>query len=195
MIPKTATYIQSALLPPEDRAVLLSAIAHIKTGPQAYEQAKVVGFGARPLDHFGRVVVLTWRGVEVLVLFKRLTQTLEITHTSLGAAATIQSEDDAWTVLDVFNVPIDTAVSILTRRLGEQGTKLAALQALQIHLERQYKGFDDRETELVAGRNKAEIEAAMLSEIISHCSRCRAKLTAKKKPTKATKSAAPKKRK
>lgn len=168
---KKVSYLQASLIKPEDKASIVSKIVNIKTADQAYAFASSEpAFAAVPLDHYGRVVMLRWRGFDVLLLFHR---TIHESDIDVGPISCLRSTDDAWIQVDVFS---DGNTPEVTRKLAEQlavtRTELFNLRELHKMIELQYAKFDEQFTNVVTERNAAQMDRECLAELTLACKRC-----------------------
>jgi hypothetical protein len=124
--------VSTELLADKDKEKILSAVVNIKTPKTPLPE----NFTIKWLDHYGRVAIITYRGAEVLLLFKKMTSQLKNLALEVAPRAYLKTPDDAWEAIKL--VDIYTGVSIGERvkeleKIVKQ--KDAMLEMMRLELE------------------------------------------------------------
>lgn len=101
----------------QDRAALVAIMSNFKTGAQAKREAQSKGLVYQALDAVGRVGVLKWRGLEVALLFNRMSVLNTVLPMEKLAATPLNDTDDAWIMVNLLNVANASIDSELLRKL------------------------------------------------------------------------------
>lgn len=119
------------LLSVEDRKKIIADVINI----QNPKQALPAEYTLKLLDHYGRVAVVMYRGVEVLLLFKRMTSKHSILHLEVGPKVYLKNLDEAWIAYKLMNlypgVPLGERVLELEFALKQQ-KELGMMLQLQL---------------------------------------------------------------
>jgi hypothetical protein len=142
--------IATDLLAAKDKEKILAEVVNIKTPKPPFPD----NFTVKWLDHFGRVAVITYRGAEVLLLFKKMTSQLSTLSLEVAPRAYLKNDDDAWEAIKL--VDIYTGVSI-----GERVKELEkAIKQKDQMIEMLQLQLDASDEELALALNKNRKKAA-----------------------------------
>lgn len=123
------TVLTTDLLSESDRAMLRAEIAKFPHPSKVREIANELGFAAVATDPRGRCVTLMYKGVEVALLYKRLTQEFEVTKFDTAPSVFLKEPDDAWMLIDLLNVTQDVSADAVSKALSVSDEELRRARA------------------------------------------------------------------
>jgi molecular chaperone GrpE (heat shock protein) len=152
--------LQITMLPQHLKIEMMSKLATINTGDQAKQLAgQPPGWGYRHLDTLGRIGVLSLRGVEVAVFFKRQMQELEVEDCDPVPEGEIKDPVDVWVRLDVLGLSarqVNARVKQqLNTLLGQSQLNETQLKAKEQIIETQAATIKRLEASLKAAEDEA----------------------------------------
>ncbi|HWY36788.1 MAG TPA: hypothetical protein VNX68_19235 [Nitrosopumilaceae archaeon] len=128
----------------EDKERILAGVVNVKTPFDILGE----NFACKYLDHYGRVAAITFRGMEVVLLFKRATtknSTLDL------SVPPLKNSNDAWMVVRLMDVYSGLSMADRVENLEK---KLAEKDKLLTLMEQQLTEADVLLVELMGKRNK-----------------------------------------
>lgn len=139
---KRFTVITSDMMKQEDRANILALLTDVRNGTNARAKAMQKGFTTDVLDNHGRVVVLRWKGMEVALLFKRATHTVEIAPAEPTPSVHINDHEQAWVVFNLLGINYNQELQALTERATAAELALARTRSFitTVQQENEQKG-------------------------------------------------------
>ena len=128
--------LTSDLLDHKDRDKIMAVIANVRSPSSPLEE----NFALKYLDHYGRVAIVTFRGMEVMLLFKRMTSKMSILELGVGNQAFLKNSEEAWISYPLISaytrVPLADRVLQLEVMLKQKDLMLSSMDAQILELER-----------------------------------------------------------
>jgi hypothetical protein len=138
------------MLTPADQGLIRALLGMFQTAYQAKDSANDAGFALTPIDaRTGRILTLSYRGVEVAVLFKRQCTIVEL---GVEGAPVLQTKDliqahEEWVLWNLLDANTPEAGQEDHKLVGQLQSEVRQLQGLNVHLQRE----SDAKSFLVAG--------------------------------------------
>lgn len=116
-----------------DRSWINSKLASLTPSHSAATHAVRLGFTVSTLDQYGRVILLTWKGIEAALLFKRAVTQVSILPKEQQPPKILSREDEAWMMLPLMQTAYHSDMQSLHRSFAAQGKELQEANALLRH--------------------------------------------------------------
>lgn len=143
------------LMKSEDKEKVLAAV----TGYKHPGMVLPPGFLLKAIDTFGRVYVVLYRGIEVLLLFKRATSPLSNLHLDVSPKAYLRNANEAWVSIRLLDVYPGFSLQEQIISLVEDGKKKdEAIKSLQVMLEDADKLTGDLMDRLKQKKSKKQLQ-------------------------------------
>ncbi|SRR6266566_2936259 len=190
----TPTYkvLQSDLISGAEKERVASIASFVRTGDEAHKLAGHDGFAYKGLDIRGRCGVVTYRGKEVALLFKREIMEIEPGPADPVPERTLQEPAEAWIQINLLGVEDHVEHKSIADRLR---SALASVQNLQLlwndeksarkRLEEKLAKREEERVELQVLRGKVESYAKTITEQILEAEALQSKLQQEKNLRKA----------
>lgn len=142
----TYLVIATDLLAAKDKEKILAEVVNIKTPKPPFPD----NFTVKWLDHFGRVAVITYRGAEVLLLFKKMTSQLSTINLEVAPRAYLKNPDEAWECIKLVDIYAGVSIGERVKELEkavQQKDKMIDMLQLQLDAA-------DQELEIALHKNR-----------------------------------------
>lgn len=158
-------YFPLDLMKPHVRKVVETIIKSIKTGTEARQlvlKKKWKGkWQAKVLDHQGKVIILSYRGIEVALFYKRDTTEYRIEVMDPTPFAPIVDPDNTWVRMEFMHMkPSAKRDTYFLKLKKEVRDKVMHLRGVNKHLNRQVASLEDevarKDMQVVRLKNKLE---------------------------------------
>jgi len=116
-----------------DRSWINGKLAGLTPSQSAEIHAVRLGFTTTTLDPHGRVVLLSWKGIEAALLFKRAVTKVSILPKEQLPPKILSREDEAWMMLPLMQTAYHSDAQQLRQSFAVQGTELQEAKALLRH--------------------------------------------------------------
>lgn len=120
--------VATDLLATKDKEKIIAEIVNIKTPKTVLPE----NFTIKWLDHYGRVAIILYRGIEVLLLFKRMTSLLSSLTLDIAPRAFLKNDDEAWEAFKLVEaytgVPIGERIKELEIFIKQKDSMIEMLQ-------------------------------------------------------------------
>jgi len=108
-----------------DKAKVLADMSHIQTILEAKKLALEPNYALHNIDHSGRVKVLLYRGIEILMMYKRMTSSVPLSESHGTPSFRLNNLDDVWMLVNIANIKATTSLKAMFQSIELLKTQLA----------------------------------------------------------------------
>lgn len=125
------TTLTTEIMSSADKANVLAALSKVQTLAEAKALAQKEHFACRDIDHQGRVKVITYRGVEILLMYRRMTSSVPLSESHGTPSFSLTNMDDVWLLVNLANISNQNTLKGLFQEIERLKNSLARHEALQ----------------------------------------------------------------
>lgn len=135
--PREFPVLETDMLRDEDKALIRAELAKFKTAYDLSQHAGDNGFALTSLDPRGRVRVISFKGIEVALMFQRRAMKLNLGPCETTPGTYLRSLDEAWMRTDLLDVSATKVVVAEGQTLATALEELRQAKSTIEHMQRE----------------------------------------------------------